>query len=91
MSKRFLTSSSSNPDSAFATSKEQKEKDQVSVLYELGLLSSSDKGTRRREKDKGRELPGGARIAGSHSKKSTQQPSPILTFPLLHPSAEWNQ
>jgi hypothetical protein len=56
-----------------STAAGHKEKDQVSVLYELGLLSDSDKRTRRREKGQGREEPSGARVAGSHPKKSTQQ------------------
>ncbi|KAE8454169.1 hypothetical protein EG329_005094 [Mollisiaceae sp. DMI_Dod_QoI] len=47
-----------------------KKKDEVSLLYELGLLDESDKRPRRREKDKDREEPGGARVAGSYPKKN---------------------
>jgi hypothetical protein len=42
----------------------RKERDQVSVLCELGLLSDSDKRPRRRATTGGREQPGGARVAG---------------------------
>ncbi|KAA8563934.1 hypothetical protein EYC84_011940 [Monilinia fructicola] len=78
MSKRFLgyrTSSASdtgrNPTSF--SRREQEQKDQVSRLYELGLLSKSDKRSRRREKDKDKDLPGGARVAGSHPKKDNRK------------------
>ncbi|KAB8291564.1 hypothetical protein EYC80_006364 [Monilinia laxa] len=78
MSKRFLgyrTPSASdtgrNPTS-FSRS-EQEQKDQVSRLYELGLLSKSDKRSRRQEKDKDKDLPGGARVAGSHPKKDSHK------------------
>lgn len=49
-----------------------KEKDEASLLYELGLLNDSDKRTRRREKDRDREEePGGARVAGFHPLKNS--------------------
>ncbi|KAH7412866.1 hypothetical protein BKA64DRAFT_339498 [Cadophora sp. MPI-SDFR-AT-0126] len=52
--------------------KSYRKKDQVSVLYELGLLDDSDKRTIRRE-NKGKEAPGagGARVAGSLLKKNS--------------------
>lgn len=80
MSKRFFgrspSSSSLAPPSnpAPATTKTTpgslKEKNQVSLLYELGLLDDSDKRPRRRAKDKDREVPGNLR-AGSHPKKDS--------------------
>jgi hypothetical protein len=88
MSKRFFgrspSSSSLAPPSgpAPATTKTTpgsvKEKSQVSLLYELGLLDDSDKRPRRRTKDKDREVPG---RTGSHPKKGTQPTMPILTYP----------
>ena len=70
MSKNFW-GNTSNREPVPATSREQQEEDQVALLYELGLLSNSDKKPRR-TKDKDREVPGGgARVAGSHSKKGT--------------------
>jgi hypothetical protein len=67
-----------------AATREQQNKDQVSVLYELGLLSNSDKRPSRREKDKDREVPGaGARVAGSHPRKGTLQSIHLFFAPLL--------
>ena len=90
MSKRFFgrspSSSSLAPPSnpAPATTKTTPgsliEKNQVSVLYELGLLDDSDKRPRRRTKDKDREVPSNPRT-GSHPKKGTQPTMPILTYP----------
>lgn len=77
MSKRFLahhtpsTSDTGRNPTSFSR-REQEQKDQVSRLYELGLLSDSDKRSRRLEKDKVKDLPGGARVAGSHPKNGTQ-------------------
>lgn len=71
MSKNFW-GQTSNRDPTTAKSKEQREKDQVSTLYELGLLSNSDKKPRR-VKDRDQVRPnGGDRVAGSQSKKGTQ-------------------
>jgi hypothetical protein len=71
MSKNFW-GQTSNPEPATAKSREQQERDQVSTLYELGLLSSSDKKPRR-VKDRDQVRPGGGdRVAGSQSKKGTQ-------------------
>jgi len=84
MSKNFLGLNSSSRESVSAATKEQREKDQVSALYELGLLSNSDKRPSRRGKDKDREGPGaGARVAGSHPRKGTLQPIHLFLAPLL--------
>ncbi|CAG8977100.1 hypothetical protein HYALB_00011345 [Hymenoscyphus albidus] len=50
-----------------------KEEAQVQALYELGLLTHTDKGnSRRREKSKGKDiLPGGSRAVGSHPQKAS--------------------
>ncbi|ESZ92848.1 hypothetical protein SBOR_6756 [Sclerotinia borealis F-4128] len=77
MSKKFLAHHPpSSPDTRNPTSfsrREQEQNDQVSRLYELGLLSDLDKRSRRREKDKDKDLPGGARVAGSHPKKDNRK------------------
>ena len=87
MSKNFWGHSTSNREPATAKSREQQEKDQVSTLYELGLLSNSDKKPRRK-KDKDQVLAGGgARVAGSHPKKGTQIPAQFHVLHSLHPSA----
>ena len=64
----------SNREPTEPKSKEQKEKDQISTLYELGLLCDSDNRPRR-VKDKDQDQVrhnGGDRVAGSRSKKGTQ-------------------
>jgi hypothetical protein len=71
-------------------SSQNKEVDQVSVLYELGLLSASDKRPRRRATTGAREEPGEARVAGSYpnpqgAQKSTQ-PAYFQFHPLLRSS-----
>ncbi|KAF7865988.1 hypothetical protein EAF04_006151 [Stromatinia cepivora] len=82
MSKRLLghhtpsTSDTGRNPTSFSR-KEEEQKDQVSRLYELGLLSDSDKRSRRREKDKVRGPFGGAHVAGSRSKKDNRK---ILEF-----------
>lgn len=96
MSKRFLDPLSlTHSDIPSATPSDQKEKeDQVAVLYELGLLTSSREGSkssRRRKADRGKEIPGagGAHGRGFHSKKGTQPvrllllcfPIPSIPFP----------
>lgn len=65
--KSTFNSSPANPSTL------HKEKDQVSLLYELGLLADSDKRARRRHQDKDKEDLGGAFVEGSHPKKSTHQ------------------
>jgi hypothetical protein len=67
MSKNHFGTSHSRPG-AFANSKpkDPREEAQVSALYELGLLTDTNKKGRRREKDR---VPGGSRVAGSQSKK----------------------
>jgi hypothetical protein len=72
MSKNFW-GQTSNREPVFAKSTEQQEKVQVvSTLYELGLLSNSDKRPRR-VKDRGQVKPnGGDRVAEAQSKKGTQ-------------------
>ncbi|PVH73587.1 hypothetical protein DL98DRAFT_431100 [Cadophora sp. DSE1049] len=76
MSKNFFGLKPSHRDHPPADSqnepKSYRKKDQVSALYELGLLDDSDKRTIRRE-NKGREAPGagGSRVAGSHLKKNS--------------------
>ncbi|KAM3082076.1 hypothetical protein ACMFMG_004528 [Clarireedia jacksonii] len=100
MSKKFLehTPSTPTPDTGRSainsTSKEQVQLAQVSRLYELGLLSDSGKRSRRRGTDKGRDLPGGARVAGSHPKKdhrttleTTGSNSSKSSTPTITPSA----
>ncbi|CAD6444978.1 074e165a-1d74-47e6-8704-5fa2314c1a63 [Sclerotinia trifoliorum] len=78
MSKRFLghhtpsTSDTGRNPTSFSR-KEEEQKDQVSRLYELGLLSDSDKRSRRREKDKVKGPFGGACVAGSRSKKDNRK------------------
>lgn len=68
MSKHFFRLSSAHRDPA--SSKEQSSKDQVSLLYELGLIGDPDKRTRKQEKGQGREQPGGVRsVPGSRSEK----------------------
>jgi hypothetical protein len=78
----FGSSSTPNRDYSRATTKEQRNQDQVSVLYELGLLSSSGKGARRRVKDKDREAPGGrAHLAELHPDHGTYAINFISTCP----------
>jgi hypothetical protein len=65
------------------------ERDQVSALYELGLLDDSGKRTRRRAATTGgQEHPGGARVAGSRthtpthtSTRSYPNPNPLGAHP----------
>ncbi|TEY74886.1 hypothetical protein BOTCAL_0068g00130 [Botryotinia calthae] len=79
MSKRFFghnTTPSTSDTGRNLTSfsrRAEEQKDQVSRLYELGLLSDSDKRSRRREKDKVKDLTSGARVAGSHPKKDNRK------------------
>lgn len=80
MSKRFLghhtpsvsdTGRNPIPTTSFSY-REQEQKDQVSRLCELGLLSNnSNERSRRRGKDKDKDSFGGARVAGSHPKEGT--------------------
>lgn len=83
MSKNFFGLSLSHREPPAVSSKTEpkayRKRDQVSALYELGLLDDSDKRTIRRE-NKGREAPGagGARVAASHLKKSTTYSISIL-------------
>ena len=71
MSRRFRAHTS-NLDSDLATSKEEqlreRQKGQVSALYELGLLGGADKRSRNRVKDKNKVLPGEAHVSGSQKK-----------------------
>jgi hypothetical protein len=87
MSKRFRAHSSSVLDPTLATAKtdqqKEREKGQVSALYELGLLGGSDKRSRRREKDKSKVLPGEAKASGSHPKRSTHVCISTASLPFL--------
>jgi hypothetical protein len=67
MSKNHFGTSYSRPG-AFANSKpkDPSEEAQVSALYELGLLTDTNKKGRRREKDR---VAGGSRVAGLPPKK----------------------
>jgi hypothetical protein len=71
MSKVLFGNNFANRDPASSSTKtrDQQEQDQVSALYELGLLGGSDKKTRRREKGKDKDIPSGARVAGPPPKK----------------------
>jgi hypothetical protein len=64
----------------------QNERDQVSALYELGLLSDSDKRTRwRAATTGGQQHPGGARVAGSRTHTNTPTHTSTRSYPNPNP------
>lgn len=85
MSAKFF--SSSHPASRHLTQKEQD--DQVSALYELGLLGSSSRGPGRREKGKDRDLPGGSSVPERYPNKSKSAPfmEKVPSEPYPYPAA----